>query len=1413
MTDAYRRNLDRSIAEDLQYHDDIMLEEQARAEAEEEAALAAAGPVDVPGADQLALEALEAAGPPQPAREPFREFTGEKYEEREDGGTRQTDDYNKYLQAEANVRAFDENPVVQTLQGASDVAMDITQGLGDTAVGVTKLLDPYDALGTSAIRDFWHKHNPQSDNGAHHAIRQISGVVLPSLIIPGAVTSKVATLPWAQALPGAIKTTGAISARLGLDTAIVAASTSDTDENAAKALNDMFGWNLPWATREGAGPDERRKYQLYENLGFAAGAELMQGAFALRTYLKTRPKKNMFEASWVHKYDIERWKITTQGAAPGTQIEWDPGIVVQPKTQEAAEQLIRNADNIAQQTRSAAIKEVDDQIDQLGLLDELGEAEELRLAELIEQRKRIEVDEMAFDPLTRNIDEAVKTRANSLVDEAAERVQTNQGDYDPIIHDPAEAQARAVTTNGPADPFGAALDHVRILNDLNTVKGRARAVLPTKGMRALYNAAEGTERGAILDEITAALTPGQDMEAMIEGTWKVVPEEFQSAVDMIAENIHNLDPKTFASTVNNLKRKALKGAELLPTEDFLVYEAAARKVLNALDPDQLRASALVVRQAADTVQSAASAANILEGVVDTSRQQMNMWENMALVAKETRGVRYLWGYTGGLLDMAKGKRFNTKELVDLVSGFEQKLADEQASATKFINELQQVTEEYPEYLKPFIKAYDISDGNVDEMFKLHRWAEENVSISKLIWDNNPKNQSLLVQGIHGVRYNSMLNGLAPLRAFVGNTTLTIGKPISVLAGSAFQGVTGNPGQLAVMKRGLYTYGGFVENFQRALKHMHKEWSFAVANPEEAMLRGRADVKFAPSDKFEAMESMAEGWRANKQYGKLFLLNMARVTSWYNNLSVNRWGINALHAIDGFTNSMMASGMARASAYDELLDSTKGVINQADFDTLQKKLYTDSFDETGLLTNKAAKHASQEVALNLNSKTVKDFEALIARVPALKPLFMFPRTGINGLKMAWSYNPLSALPEAIGKGNKVFSAKSQGEVLEVLRAHGITDLSDPLTALDTLKAEYRGRQVMGSAVVMGAGLMAVNGDLTGNGPYQAAEKKDMLRLGWRPTSIRLDGRWYSYQGLEPYQQVLSLVADAVYTADRVDSAWTEDIFQKIGYAISMNVTNQTFLSGMSPLVGLISRDETAVKRFIAGWTDPLVPFAWSGSRSILNKAISPQLKDVENEILGFHMNYSKFLFNNNELLKDQLDIYTGKPINYTEPFTAAFNSILPFFKSNGGHEPWRQWLLDSGWNNLNTLRQNKLTGQPLTAEERFFINNWVAKHTGLRTQIERLMVADHKGKYTKRYVNERGQQKQKDFPIDKSYIHSELNRIHDSAFKAAWNALQQENQSYRSLEFLEKQKKGLLKSGRAEAANKTQTQINDLLKLN
>ena len=134
---------------------------------------------------------------------------------------------------------------------------------------------------------------------------------------------------------------------------------------------------------------------------------------------------------------------------------------------------------------------------------------------------------------------------------------------------------------------------------------------------------------------------------------------------------------------------------------------------------------------------------------------------------------------------------------------------------------------------------------------------------------------------------------------------------------------------------------------------------------------------------------------------------------------------------------MASGMARARAYDELFEGTGGSINFEKFQETQRRLYSEAFDDAGVLTDTAAKHASREIALNLDNDVVRRFETFLDSVPAAKTLFLFPRTGVNATELAWSFNPLSNLGPALTRARRVLGATTEQSKLSALAEHGIT----------------------------------------------------------------------------------------------------------------------------------------------------------------------------------------------------------------------------------------------------------------------------------------------------------------------------------------------------------------------------------------
>ena len=1015
------------------------------------------------------------------------------------------------------------------------------------------------------------------------------------------------------------------------------------------------------------------------------------------------------------------------------------------------------------------------------------------------------------DPITANVLGRRSSRTKAQRAEAISRmVRDPQGakGYDPFINEPSLGPQSRAVTDLEVNPIKAKIDNWRIQNNIGTTNGRARPVVSTSFIKKMNNAtpsqrAEGYR--TLFDRDIAA-----NVGAKIDGT-VIPPEEINQAVTKLYNQVFNPDVKLsqMESAINDMKHNFYQKKNFLgQTEWRIVNEAFVSAFENVYNPKVMRASAMVTNQAGGDIADIATGMSMIGDVAMTGRQQEMMIDKLRLLSREVRTNQYISSKFGEYRQLELGNNPSAlkKFILDQNDNFAKGLQRSQAKADEFYQTLETIAKENPEYLKPLAYAMEATNGEVDQIWKLNRWAEENIGfIKKGFYDGNPEVPSLIIKGLNGVRYNHILSGLAPLRAMTGNSMLTAFKPASVFVGAAATGDT------ATLKKALWTYGGISENIKRAYKVMGDEWRLAKQRPEEAMMRGRADLRQAKMDNFEALDAMSEVWKKEGNTGKVAMWNVAKGLAWYNNNPFVRWGINAMYAIDGFTSSMMASGSARAKAYNILMKETKGGFSQAAFDKLQKRLYSQAFDHTGLLTDKAAKHASQEIALNLDNAVANDLNKFLERFPVARPLFLFPRTGLNALNMTWSFTPGSALIPLQTKARKVFTAKNTQEMAEVLMDHGL-EVSDD--AFATLKSEYIGRQLMGGAVVTGAGIWALEGNLTGNGPADAGERKRMMTMGWQPNSIKnpITGKWHSYKGFEPFDTLLGLVGDAVYFSNRVDDSIIEDRFRKLAFSISMNISNKTFISGFEPLVSMFSGDEGAWNRFVINQADSLIPFAPSGVRSILNNAIAPQLKDVENDWGSLMANKWKFLGQNS--LVDQIDIYTGKPIRFQEPLTAAANAFMPFFKSNGDMEPWRQWLLSTGWDSVGTMKVNPISKQPLTPKERQWINNWIAKNMNLAGQIEGMM--NHPSGYwenkMKEYKKAKGLRKQSDFNLKELIVHQELNRIHRNAMKYACSAMGRYFEQYSAIGLQNTRVKNSLRQGNIPAALKADTTKQELIQL-
>ena len=1029
--------------------------------------------------------------------------------------------------------------------------------------------------------------------------------------------------------------------------------------------------------------------------------------------------------------------------------------------------------------------------------------------------------ELFDNPITASVETRRNARIAAQTEEAVEVLKSDplgEKGYNAFVNDLGPDDASKAVINLEPDPLMAKLDQVTIQNNIGTKHGRMTPVASEAFNKKLMSAINGSERAKQLDKLFDSISPNFDA-IVNDGVKdvKISAEQMNRSVDNLTASIfgRDLSFKEFEFIVDDMKSTVFNSNQFLDEEQWTIASKAFKNAYDRIfDPNQMRASAMITQNAAENVADLASAALMIGDEADTSRQMGLIFKKLNLLSTEVKANEFIVSRANEYKRLKQSG--DTESIVKWMNRqgdeFDEYLTNVKRSSNKLEKELVEIATNNPNYLKAFKEIYDATDGKVDNLDKMHRFLEKNMGILRNgIINQDPEVPSLIVKGLHAARINGLLGGVAPIKALATNSTLIALKPIAAFAGAS---VSNN--RAALFKRSFYTYKGISENFQRGLKQMAHDWSVANKFPEQAMMRGRTDLRKAHLERLEWMDSVGEAWKAEGEFGKLANWYLARSLAWWTKQPFVRYGINALYAADGMLNSFMASAMARATAYDEVLHKSKGAVN---FDELynhaQRRIYNTMFDDNGVLTDKAARHAAGEIALNLDNTVVKNFQDFLENVPAAKTLFLFPKTGVNAFELAWSFNPLSNIGPALTRARRALNARTANEKLMSLAEHSITEESGQNLdiAFEALKSEYIGRQMMSHTVIYGAGIWALEGNLTGAGPDDAAERMRLISQGFKPWSIRnpITGEWKSYRNFEPFYSLMAITADVIYQANRVDESVAQDTLNKISAAITMNITNDTFIQGFEPLVGLFSNDAGAWNKFWAQQVDLTIPF--KGPRSILNNIVTPQLKDVKNDFGEYLKNANKFLYRDNEKLKDLYDIYTGEPIRYHDHFTHAVNAFLPTFKSNGGMEPFRQWMLALGYDGVQRIRTNKYTQKKLTPEDRQFISTYIAKNGNLANKITALMLEkdDKWQSEIKDYVKNRGFSHQKDYPIKETVIFRRLDQIHDEAFEEALRELKIKKDEYTVIGREIKNREHELNRGKYSKAKETNKRIQELLR--
>jgi len=1168
---------------------------------------------------------------------------------------------------------------------ASDT-FDYLLGISDEDIARNTDIDPDDV---PSLKKMWDEVSNR-DGSQYKSLRKISSVVLPAIYGAGGVNTAVSKLGVSGLTKGAITVAGDAAVDLSI------LETDDElaqDDNAMRAISDampgVFGPKgfapIPdqWKTLDSDSPEIRKYKNQRESVALSVAGNVV-GFLA---------EKGLNPLRWFYPQD----KVSRSAKQAAARNAADPD--TQFRLLEIEEALATKPSDYHKDVLTTEYKRLLKQLDETGSTD-------------VNVKSAVE----------NHMERAEGTQIREIDNEAAELLEAGAAYYEPSMMPRLARAASTATQSTPPLNVARNMADVTYLKTTGAIGDAAPVLSPSMTRQANVL---GRSRNAVLGVAEAARDAG-NFDAIING-FRVTRAGMSNAAWKVYTDIMN--PGMSSTDLKNLflddraTQVLLDGTKVdfLNEVQNLGAELAMRDLIDLyLGRQVTESSARIMDTFGREISSFAQGAETFKEIADDNRVQEMVLDKLEFLMAEHGLNKYISGWmlnNKGILTRLQGKSDDAYELAQLInSEFTQAKNARHAKIKEFRESIETARRENPQLLKPLMDAFRHSDGDVSTIAALYKWVDKQLSFKSLFY-NREGGMNMFSRELWSVRYNNVLSGLAAGTAAIGNSADIVLKVTNGLAGAAVQ-LPFDQGK--ALKRVFYLHHGILETSQRALRDGIKRARQVNADPDAFMEAIRKDYRVATENrKWEILEGMEEAGELD--FGRQVELNLTRG---HHNMSRNgymRWGVTGMSGIDAGTDTFMGTLYSRIYAHHDVMERAGDITNKADMkkvlEASEKLHYSKMFDKSGLLTDEAAKFASQEIALNLDSKTATWINSGLERVPALKSLFMFPRTSINYLKKGFSYTPIGAIPGINKYGTTIWAKESNPEsIAKALAAHGIEYDNNPyaIAIFRQLKNEYLGRVTMGAIAGFTFYQYALQGRLRGNGPVSPTDRKFAKdNFSYTEKTIYVPGvnQWISYAGIPLLDPVLSIVGDMAMYKNQISEDMEQDIMRKIGWTLSATWLNGSPLAGLEPALKMINGEEGALKRFAAREVRAQIPM--SGSLGVVSQMIDNSLKDIHKDLKGYLFNR---LPGANATLPRRIDHWTGNEINLIDnPILRALNEASPVAISDGG-EPWRIWVHSTGWPGMRTLTQHS-KGYQYDANQREAIGRYVGS-LGYDKRIER-----------------------------------------------------------------------------------------------
>ena len=528
----------------------------------------------------------------------------------------------------------------------------------------------------------------------------------------------------------------------------------------------------------------------------------------------------------------------------------------------------------------------------------------------------------------------------------------------------------------------------------------------------------------------------------------------------------------------------------------------------------------------------------------------------------------------------------------------------------------------------------------------------------------------VIRELQGVYTNSILSGPKTAgRAMQGTFTASLMRPLSQMVGGVAKGDFNTARANMAAVQGFFE--AIPESFTLFKSKLSGYWSGDLATIQ---------TRFSDYTKKQQDWDLMGHWintSPDASLGDKAAYAIANVARTINNSSFVNYTTRLMAATDDSFTAIMARSRAKEKAMRKAMDDLKvGDVTEITDELLEKyqdNFYADLLDDAGNIDiNKDTflKSTVKEATLTTDiSGFGKSLESIMNSYPFTKPFFLFARTGINGINLSYKVTP--GLGMLHKQSFDVLTASSDD--LSRVMKYGIETAAD----LDNAKALILGRQAIGAGVTFMGAMAYMSGNLTGNGPDDRRMLNMWRSTGWQPRSIKIGGQWVSYDAFEPFNIVLSAIADVGDNQKLMGEEWAENQLAKIAMILGQNAISKSYTDGLQQFVDLLNLKEGSAQRTIANLINNTVPFG--GLRNEIGKVINPYMKELDSSIQESirNRNLTSELVAGDPL-PTKFDILTGEPLKDWNFFERMFNATSPIGMSTDRTTPGRTLLMNSNF---------------------------------------------------------------------------------------------------------------------------------------